>query len=90
MAKKKRKAKATSYTICDSCIHAYGDDCFSVPPEERYWVKEVAVKPSSSGNFTIRNVQKCERYKRGRKPLPGIVPNRCRYWTTEVSSNQKE
>jgi len=78
VAKKKRNRKVNSdpppSTICDSCIHAYGDDCFGVPSEERHWVLEVKSRPSAY-NYTIRNVRKCSRYERGRKPLPGLSPN---------------
>ncbi len=68
MAKRKRKkADINHRTLCTTCIFAYGDECFSTPPDERTWAREVEL----AGRDSVRAVKKCDRHKRGRKPLPG-------------------
>jgi hypothetical protein len=57
------------YTICESCVHAYGDDCFSIPPEERHWVKDCYIESRTTQPNRLRYVYQCDRYKRGRRPL---------------------
>lgn len=70
--------KSPSKSICIHCIHAYGDDCFSVPTSERIWVKKRKVKHRASNNqkipYEIGDVVDCERFERGRKAL-----NKTRY-----------
>jgi hypothetical protein len=63
-----------SMSWCWSCIHAYGDDCFSVPAEERDWVTEVQVHQRIKSGFGapdeimyVREVRECERYEMGRR-----------------------
>jgi hypothetical protein len=73
-AKKGRGGDHTTKTICDTCVHAYGDDCFKVPIEDRRWVRQVQVR-KMSGNVSIsaiRLVSKCDRYEMGRRPLAGV------------------
>lgn len=57
------------YTICESCVHAYGDACFGVPPEDRLWVKEVYIEARNTQPHKPRFVYQCDRYKRGRRSL---------------------
>jgi hypothetical protein len=57
------------YTICESCVHAYGDACFGVPPEERHWVTEIYIEGRTTQPNRLRYVYQCDRYKRGRRPL---------------------
>jgi len=53
-------------TLCCTCVHAYGDDCFALPFEDRHWVKEFY---KSNKSTAARYITRCARYKKGRKPL---------------------
>lgn len=56
-------------SLCVRCIHAYGDDCFSIPQEERTWITE-KIKKRKRGHgagYIIYTVKECARYEPGRK-----------------------
>lgn len=58
-------------TICYNCRHAYADDCFGVPPEDREWVKDFIehTYEVQERQITCRKVKSCDRHEVGRKPL---------------------
>lgn len=80
VAPAKTKTRRRNVTLCESCVHAYGDDCFSIPFEERGWVKDVTIVDVTreykevSTDIELRKVHECERYALGRKPLPTVCP----------------
>jgi len=71
----KKKSFIKGVSLCESCVHAYGDDCFSVPFEHRFWVKEAEFKKVTFNTkkeevkkeIIIRKIRECEKYKRGRR-----------------------
>lgn len=68
---KKPVHKGGAKTICDYCRHAYGDDCFSVPFEERAWVQKATMREITytESPYFIHEVERCSRFAVGRKPL---------------------
>jgi hypothetical protein len=56
-------------SLCMSCCHAYGDDCFSYPFDERTWIEELHIIEKKGGAYDTRKILKCSRYKPGRRPL---------------------
>jgi|GEM_PF-2502812 len=61
-------------SICWYCVHAYADDCFSVPFAQRDWVQAYVYWPCrrdvKGGTYMIYKVLGCEKYERGgRDPL---------------------
>ena len=62
-------------SLCESCYHAYGHDCFFTPIEKRLWVQEVitqVVFAHTQRYRVVYSVTKCERYVQGRQPLLGV------------------
>ena len=78
MTKKHKPDFEPSATLCDACVHAYGDDCFSVPQEQRPWIRRYESKLVSYHPlrpYEVRLIKECDRYERGRKPLPRFSPS---------------
>lgn len=50
-------------TLCWECLNAYGDKCFAVPFEERFWVKKYE-EYSPRRNVTVRKVCECKKFER--------------------------
>lgn len=63
-------------SLCVRCIHAYGDDCFSTPQEERTWItKKIKKRKRGHGaGYIIYMIKECTRYEPGRKELDLFRP----------------
>lgn len=63
-------------SLCGSCIHAYGNDCFSIRQEERTWItKKIKKQKIGPGaGYIIYIIKECARYEPGRKELDLFRP----------------
>lgn len=66
-------------TLCNNCIYVYGNECPSIPVEERPWVKRYETIISREGTdqaYRVNYVFECERHREGRIPLNRYRPER--------------
>ncbi len=66
-------------TLCSSCTFICGNECPSIPVEQRPWVKRFETIISREGTnqaYQVNYVFECERYRKGRMPLNRYSPER--------------
>lgn len=66
-------------TLCNSCTFICGNECPSIPVEQRPWVKRfevVIINQGKDQEYPINYVLECERHEKGRIPLDRYSPER--------------
>lgn len=66
-------------TLCNSCTFICGNECPSIPVEQRPWVKRfevVIINQGKDQEYPINYVLECERHKKGRIPLDRYSPEK--------------
>jgi hypothetical protein len=56
-------------SLCLSCKHAYANDCFSIPFEQRTWIKKVEIIRKKNA-YDARKILKCKKYKEAKERSP--------------------